>query len=208
MKKILNLILALIIVSANILFAVEPAYALKVELYEPIGNENVKYIKTVCAVKTQGDPTSAKGYKITEWDCKDEEPSDSCVDNYAKQFEAINEKYQVGPPAPPPAEEEIGPPAPPAESNIIYCRRVQIIEADSGSGLIQQYVGTIYKWAASTIGIVAVLVIVVSGIEMIGSDISGDIDAAKSRIGQSLIGLAILFLSAVILYTINPNFFF
>jgi len=88
------------------------------------------------------------------------------------------------------------------------CQRIQVIHANSGSELIFKYVRMIYLWAAGTIGIVAVFTLVYSGIgiSMAGGD-SGKIDNFKNRIMQSLIGLVVLFLSGLILYTINPTFF-
>ena len=88
------------------------------------------------------------------------------------------------------------------------CQRVQVMRADSGTELIYNYVSMIYKWAATTVGILSVLVMVMGGIQIItaGGD-SGKIDNAKKHIMQSLTGLVILFLSGLILYTINPTFF-
>jgi hypothetical protein len=90
----------------------------------------------------------------------------------------------------------------------VSCQRIQVIEADSGVNLLNQYVGMIYFWAAGTIGIIAVLTIVISGVQIMtaGGD-SGKIDPAKTRIVQALFGLVILFLSGLILYTVNPTFF-
>lgn len=89
----------------------------------------------------------------------------------------------------------------------VNCQRIQIIQADGGLDLLNQYVRMIYLWSAGVIGIIAVLIIVVSGIEMMITGSSGSIDEAKSRIVKSLLGLVILFLSGLILYTINPTFF-
>lgn len=88
------------------------------------------------------------------------------------------------------------------------CEPVQIIKATSGAGLLYTYVGMIYIWAAGTVGIISVFVMVYSGIGimMAGGD-SGAIENHKKRITQSLFGLVILFLSGLILYTINPTFF-
>lgn len=96
------------------------------------------------------------------------------------------------------------PPPPPS----VRCSLLNRISSDSGVGLFAQYVGALYRWAAGVVGIVAVLVMVFSGVEisMAGGD-SAKLDSAKNRIMQSIIGLAILFLSALILYTINPGFF-
>jgi hypothetical protein len=89
----------------------------------------------------------------------------------------------------------------------VTCQRVQILKAKNGLDLLQQYVKLIYLWSASTIGIVAVLVIVISGIQIMGSGMKGDITEAKGRIAKALFGLIVLFLSGLILYTINPTFF-
>ena len=74
--------------------------------------------------------------------------------------------------------------------------------------MIYGYIAMIYQWGASIVGIIAVTVIVFSGIQI--SAAGGDPEAvtsAKKRILQSLAGIAVLFLSGLILYTINPNFF-
>ena len=88
------------------------------------------------------------------------------------------------------------------------CQRIQVIRANSGTELIYNYVGMIYKWAAGTVGIISVFVMVFGGVEIItaGAD-SAKIENAKKHIMQSLSGLVILFLSGLILYTINPTFF-
>ena len=89
----------------------------------------------------------------------------------------------------------------------ITCQRVQIIQATGGLDLLNQYVRMIYLWSAGVIGIISVLIMVVSGIEIMITGSAGDISAAKGRIVKSLIGLVLLFLSGLILYTINPTFF-
>jgi len=90
----------------------------------------------------------------------------------------------------------------------LYCQQVQVLKSDSGTDLLFLYIGTIYRWAASVIGIIAVLVMVISGIQI--SAAAGEQQAitnAKTRIFQSIGGLVLLFLSGIILYTINPTFF-
>ena len=91
---------------------------------------------------------------------------------------------------------------------IFTCNPVQVIFSRAGTTLIQGYIGTIYRWAAGLVGILSVTVIIISGIQI--SVAGGDtqaIDDAKGRIVKSLAGLAVLFLSGLILYTINPTFF-
>lgn len=87
------------------------------------------------------------------------------------------------------------------------CQKVQWIISSSGAGIIKVYVKMLYTWGASIIGFIAVVVIVVSGIQISASGVSGDISQAKTRIIQSISGLVLLFLSGLILYTINPGFF-
>ncbi|MEK7528568.1 MAG: pilin [Patescibacteria group bacterium] len=89
------------------------------------------------------------------------------------------------------------------------CTTGEMITGASGTGLLSNFIAALYRWAASIVGIAAVLIIVVSGIQisMGGDGSSGVVDEAKKRILQSLIGIAILFLSGLILYIINPTFF-
>jgi len=90
----------------------------------------------------------------------------------------------------------------------VTCQRIQIIKSDSGANLLYTYIGMIYKWAASIIGIIAVLTMVYSGILIIASNGNSEaIQGAKDRIMKSIAGLVVLFLSGLILYTINPTFF-
>lgn len=88
---------------------------------------------------------------------------------------------------------------------VLTCTLSERINGKSGTDLLARYVGAIYRWAAGVIGIISVLVIVISGVQ-ITVDTSG-LEKAKERIQQSLMGLVLLFLSALILYTINPTFF-
>ncbi len=88
-----------------------------------------------------------------------------------------------------------------------YCQKIQWLISKTGAGIIKTYVKQIYVYGAGIVGFLAVAVIVGSGIQISVSGASGDITAAKDRIIQSLMGIALLFLSALILYTINPTFF-
>lgn len=90
----------------------------------------------------------------------------------------------------------------------IICQRVMVFVAESGLGLLMAYIQQIYLWAAGTIGIVSVAFIVYGGVSIATAEAdSQKIDTAKQRIMQSLLGLALLFLSAILLNWINPNFF-
>lgn len=88
------------------------------------------------------------------------------------------------------------------------CRQIQAVLSKGGTSLLYGYIGMVYRWGASMVGIVAVLVIVISGIQISAG--GGDpeaINSAKKRIIQSIAGIVVLFLSGLILYTINPTFF-
>lgn len=88
------------------------------------------------------------------------------------------------------------------------CKEIQAILSRGGTALIYGYIGMVYKWGASVVGVVAVTVIILSGIQISAS--GGDPEAiskSKARIIQSFAGIAVLFLSGLILNTINPNFF-
>lgn len=93
-------------------------------------------------------------------------------------------------------------------SKALKCERVTYLLAKTGTGVIEMYVGLIYRWAASLAGIVCILIMIVSGIQIsaAGEDTQG-VESAKKRIFQSLTALVILFMSALILYMINPDFF-
>jgi len=91
----------------------------------------------------------------------------------------------------------------------IVCDEVTVLIAtQGGSAMIQAYISMMYRWVASLAGIIAVLVIIVSGLQISLAGGGGEgMDEAKGRIIKSLSGLALLFLSALILYTLNPTFF-
>jgi hypothetical protein len=88
------------------------------------------------------------------------------------------------------------------------CEEVMVILSKGGTTMIEGYIASIYTWAASLVGLIAVTVIIISGIQiaMSGGDPQA-LDSGKNRIIKSISGLAVLFLSGLILYTINPNFF-
>lgn len=88
------------------------------------------------------------------------------------------------------------------------CQEVQVILSKGGTNMIYGYIGMIYKWGASLVGIIAVLNVVLNGIRLGAA--GGDpevVNSAKTKILQSLAGIAVLFLSGLILYTVNPTFF-
>lgn len=94
----------------------------------------------------------------------------------------------------------------PGENTI--CQTVRVFGSKSGLGLLFTYIGLIYRWVAGVIGVVAVFYIVYAGIKIsTAGDNTAAVDEAKTKIIQAIAGLVLLFISAVVLYTINPNFF-
>lgn len=93
----------------------------------------------------------------------------------------------------------------------VICEDVTFIMTpltSGGAGLLSTYVGFIYRWAAGIVGIIAVFIIILNSILIItAQDDQGALDEAKKRIFQALAGIAILFMSALILNAINPDFF-
>ena len=88
------------------------------------------------------------------------------------------------------------------------CKPILVLLSRGGTTMLYHYIGMIYRWGVSMVGIIAVLIIVISGIQI--SMAGGEAEAvtnAKRRIMQSLSGIAVLILSSLILYTINPDFF-
>ena len=83
-----------------------------------------------------------------------------------------------------------------------------VVKGADGLELLNNYASIIYKWIAGLVGAVCILIIIFSGIQIsMGGLSQEEISGSKDRITRSLVGLAVLFLSAFILYTINPTFF-
>lgn len=96
----------------------------------------------------------------------------------------------------------------PIENGESYCDRVQAIISLSGLSMLFSYIALIYKWAAGIVGVVSVMFMIYGSLMlMTAGDSTENVDKAKAKIIQSMAGLALLFLSAIILYTINPTFF-
>lgn len=93
------------------------------------------------------------------------------------------------------------------EAGAAYCERRQWLISSTGAGLIKTYAKQMYIFGAGIGGFIAVVIIVASGIQISVSGVTGDITSAKDRIIQAITGLVLLFLSGLILYTINPTFF-
>ncbi len=84
----------------------------------------------------------------------------------------------------------------------------QIVAGSDGGEILKQYAKQLYRFLASVIGLISVLMLIVGGIQITTAGASQDgVQKGKDRVFAALAGLALLFLSGLILYTINPNFF-
>lgn len=91
------------------------------------------------------------------------------------------------------------------------CQPVTVILSpleQGGVGFLNAYVGLIYRWTAGVIGVICVLIIIVSSIQIIaGQGEPSAIEEGKKRIFQAISGIALLFLASALLYIVNPTFF-
>ena len=85
---------------------------------------------------------------------------------------------------------------------------VQVIQGSDGFDILDEFIRYLYLFLAGLIGIFSVLMIVIGGVQIAtaGANQEG-LDGGKTRILSALAGLALLFLSSLILRTINPTFF-
>lgn len=96
-----------------------------------------------------------------------------------------------------------------------YCVQLQesilkykSVRGANGYQLISVFIHIIYKYLASMIGIICVLIIAISGGQMMFGVVSEEaMGSAKARIGQALLSLIFLFMTALILKTISPGFY-
>lgn len=88
------------------------------------------------------------------------------------------------------------------------CEPVMVYLSDPGTDLLYFYMGQVYRYAAGIGGLLAVLILIIAGIMWTtAGDNTNQITMARNMITKSITGLILLFLTAIILYTINPNFF-
>lgn len=102
-----------------------------------------------------------------------------------------------------------------SEGNLVaYCVELQetlfykeSISGKNGIDLVSNYIYLVYKYGASIIGIICVLIVIVSGIQISMAGAIGNADSAKERIWAAALSLLLLFASGLILKTVNPGFF-
>ncbi len=85
------------------------------------------------------------------------------------------------------------------------------LEKDGRKGAIvimEQYVSQIFIYGAGLISVIAVIWIIIGGYEIMFSGASsGEITSGKDKIVKAILGIVLVFLSALLLHTINPQFF-
>ncbi len=85
---------------------------------------------------------------------------------------------------------------------------MSVVAGPNGFSLISNYIAGVYRYMASIVGIICVLYIVFSGIQIIlGGANSELVSQAKTRILQSILSLVLLLGTALLLKTVNPYFF-
>lgn len=147
----------------------------------PVNNLRCFESDDVCKLNCQGPPlpgAKAAGYIYD----KDYQPTE-CPSKYHYCY-CTGESYQLAYkiPNPDPSKPPIGE------------------VADIGS-----YVNTVYKYLLGISGTVAIVMIMIGGLQYVTAVATGSVKAAKERIEHAVIGLVLLFCAALILQTVNPR---
>lgn len=88
------------------------------------------------------------------------------------------------------------------------CEPIQVLISQAGTNMLYTYIGQLYTYAVGLGAILSVLLFIVGGLMWSVSGNNANLRSqAMKLITANLMGLAVLLLSALILYTINPNFF-
>jgi len=172
-------------------------------IYEPISDENILFITTIC----QNEPLIKPNKQlqiVTQGSDKFLTLGEStCVTLYTEKCNpsgsTTNKLIKLN-------ADADGQSLPDKEiPKAVYCQRAQVFFGSTGTGLLQQYVGTMYKFAVSVGSVIAIVLIIINGIRVTVGET--ELATAKENIVRTLSALALLLLSGVILNIINPNFF-
>jgi hypothetical protein len=161
---------------------------------EPLGtadNETtfICYRQVICSIEkvqdTSKKPATTKDKRV----CKTSYVGSKCD---AKSFDEISKIQST----------------PDSKEAYTTCERIMVYLSPAGTNLMYYYIGQIYRYMAFLGGIIAVLTIIIGGLlRATAGDNSEQVSKANSIITKCITGLVLLFLSAIILYVINPNFF-
>ncbi|MBU6430849.1 MAG: hypothetical protein KGJ58_01015 [Patescibacteria group bacterium] len=75
----------------------------------------------------------------------------------------------------------------------------------NGNVTIDTYIPGIFNLAIGIAGVLAVLMIIIGGVEYMTTDAIGGKEEGKERISNALKGLLLVLVSWILLYTINPK---
>lgn len=73
------------------------------------------------------------------------------------------------------------------------------------SNFIGQYISGVYKFLIGFAIVIAIVMMMIGGLQYVAGASSGDIEKAKSRIRNAVEGFVLLLFVYVILFTVNPN---
>lgn len=172
-------------------------------IYEPISDKDILFITTIC----QNEPLIKPNKElqiVTQGSDKFLTLGEStCVTLYTEKCNpsgsTTNKLIKLN-------DDADGTSLPDIEiPKAVYCQRAQVFFGRTGTGLLQQYVGTMYKFAVSVGSVIAIVLIIINGIRVTVGET--ELATAKENIVRTLSALALLLLSGVILNIINPNFF-
>ncbi|KKP38694.1 hypothetical protein A2483_04250 [Candidatus Peregrinibacteria bacterium RIFOXYC2_FULL_33_13] len=165
---------------------------IRVRLAEPVNlssTEDLRWIGTYC-----GPASDVKFSEKAKFSQGEEEATK------AKIKECVQFEFPYDTPCPKTCDNK--------KELVSSCQLYEILSADSAGGFMKKIISKIYVLGVELGSIVAVLIIIISGIQYItAAGDSGKVTSAKERIMQALIALVVLLLSGIILYTINPTFF-
>ena len=91
------------------------------------------------------------------------------------------------------------------DTNGVCLLQPDIVEGQTQESSLGHYLSLLFKTLIGLAGGISVLIIVVSGLQYILSEVPGIKTSAKNRISEALIGLILALAAYLILYTINPD---
>lgn len=85
---------------------------------------------------------------------------------------------------------------------------VDVGRENGAVGILANYISMVYRYVLALGGIIAVLVVMFAGFQIMTSGGSSEAQGeAKTMIIKTLMGVTMLFLAGLFLYAINPNFY-
>jgi hypothetical protein len=93
----------------------------------------------------------------------------------------------------------------PCEKGSSNCADGQIVDYDVSTGNIGQYLNIMIKIVIGIAAVLAVVMIVIGGMEYMTSELISSKEAGKSRMTNAILGLVVALGAYALLYTINPN---